>query len=204
MSDLSGVDFEERMAAAIAASLLDVENKQNSDSDFAAAMAASKEDVNPFDKFIKDKFSSGMNVDSSKDLCLWFCLLHYLGRDMTPENARQLSNELGFQNEAKLEMADAQVVLPRFITTFIVNVEVLLFTDDVQTHQSFYNIHEQNPNHLTLILRNEHFMLADAYQTYIEDLAEVLRQRDHDLRREFNQVLSDEEYAREVFAAQTV
>lgn len=170
------------------------------------AIAESLKDGNPHDGFLKANFPNGMNVDGSRLLCLWNCLLHYLGRDMTPENALTLSRELGlpFQQEEELRMADAEKVLPKFTEKFLVNAKVLCFTGDVETPKSCFEILQHNPNQLTLILRNRHFMLADKEQQYVERYADVLRQRDRELRLRYNQVNQDAEFALQVFAAQTV
>lgn len=177
-------DFEERMAAAIANSL---------------------KDGNPHDGFLKANFPNGMNVDGSRLLCLWNCLLYYLGKDMTPENALTLSRELGlpFQREEELRMADAEVVLPEFSRKFLVHIRLLCFNNDAFTHESSFNFLEHNPNELTLILRNQHFMCADKEQRYVEGLADVLRQRNRELSQRYYQVNQDAEFALQVFAAQT-
>ena len=124
---------------------------------------------------------------------------------MTPENALTLSRELGlpFQHEEELRMADAQIVLPEFSRNFLVHIRLLCFENDAFAHELSFVMLE-NPNELTLILRNQHFMLADKEQRYVEGLADVLRQRDSDLRQLHNQVKQDTEFAIQVFAAQTV
>ena len=169
------------------------------------AIAESLKDGNPYDAFLKQNFPNGKNVDGSRLLCLWNCLLQYLERDMTPENALTLSRELGlpFQREEELRMADAEVVLPEFSRKFLVHIRLLCFKNDTFTHESSFNF-LHNPNQLTLILRNAHFMLADKEQQYVEGLADVLRQRDRELSQRYNQVNQDAEFALQVFAAQTV
>jgi hypothetical protein len=172
----------------------------------AAAIANSLKDGNPHDGFLKANFPNGMNVDGSSLLCLWYCLLHYLRRHMTAENALTLSRELDlpFQREEELQMADAEVVLPKFSRKFLVHIRLLCFKNDTFTHESSFNFLEHNPNELTLILRNAHFMLADKEQRYAEGLTDVLLQRDRELRLRYNQVNQDAEFALQVFAAQTV
>jgi len=146
------------------------------DDDLAAAFAASLREENRHDAFLRKRFPDGLNVDGIDLLCLWYCLLHYLGREMTPENARTLSLEIGFPEDYDLKMGDATVVLPKFFEKFKCRVTVSTYCENDFAHKKTFGT--VGPNELHLILRNEHFMLADARQKYNDLISNIKHQQE--------------------------